>query len=545
MRTITLLALLTVLSGCAPALNIIADRTFPSRPAQYRIESRPSVGFTTPDGIPLRADVYLPVGLKKAPTLLVRIPFTNTLGNRIRSQVIARHWAARGYAVVIQGTRGRYKSGGRFYPMRHERDDGIATLRWLSTQPWYDGRLAMWGGSSFGHTQWAIADQQNPGPTALSIQIASTSFREMFHPGGAFSLESALQWTIRSRGQEDREVDLDDLQRGAEHLPVIESDDIAIGDTDFYNDWLQHRDNDEYWREIDGVDRTKTLKAPTLLIAGWYDPFLPTQLADFTRITANSRLIIGPWAHAQALQLPGASAEVPYRASSVTLSTAWFDSIFGFGPELPRVSIYVMGANRWRDENEWPLARTEYRPFYLTSGAPSRSFTYDPLNPVPTVGGAMLSERAGVKLQNEIEQRPDVLLYSTQPLKQPLEVTGPIRAVLYVATDAPTTDFTAKLVDVHPDGSAYNLSDGILRRDYAVPNTPTRIEIELWPTSNVFLTGHRIRLEISSSNFPRYDRNLNTGEPGSTAKKGVPAQQTIFHSSEYPSQLILPLIEDR
>ncbi len=572
-RLVVLIAL--QLCACSPALNTISDRVFPSRAAQFPVTASKGVSFVTDDGVELVADIYLPHGLLTAPTILVRIPFTNTLGNRIRSEVIARHWARRGYAVVIQGTRGRYKSGGEFYPLLFERADGIATLKWLAQQSWFDGRLAMWGGSSFGHTQWAIADQQDPGPSALSIQIASTNFRGMFYPGGAFSLESALQWAIRSSGSHDRDVDIADLKRGADHLPLIEADDIALFDTNFYNDWVSKRDDLSYWQQIDGTDRVQTLQCPALLIGGWYDPFLPTQIDDFIRvrtrndprISEKSRLIIGPWGHAQTLKLPGGVTEVPYRASSVTLSTSWFDTIFGLDvTPQPPVTIYIMGENRWREEREWPLARTRYTPFYLTSGghansvngdgalhteqaspAESDSFRYDPVNPVPTSGGAMLSERAGVALQNEVEMRDDVLVYSTPPLQEALEVTGPVRATLYVATDAISTDFTAKLVDVHPDGSAYNLSDGILRQRYvtsgtAKGRTATEIVIELWPTSNLFKVGHRIRLEISSSNFPRYDRNLNTGETPATATRSVIASQRIFHSSEYPSRIVLPII---
>jgi putative CocE/NonD family hydrolase len=213
-----------------------------------------------------------------------------------------------------------------------------------------------------------------------------------------------------------------------------------------------------------------------------------------------------------------------------------------------------MGVNKWRDEKEWPLARTKYTPLYLheegqlNKAIPEKNvepehFVYDPQNPVPSAGGAMLGTRAGIQIQNEIEKRGDVLVYSTVPLSKQVEVTGPVRAVLYISTDAVSTDFTAKLVDVYPDGTAYNLSDGIIRRSYDPSGKePIKITIELWPTSNVFLKGHKIRLEISSSNFPRYDRNLNTGDDAATAIKMLPAKQTVFHSEKYPSRIILPII---
>ncbi len=569
-------------TGCASSLDFFANRFFlPNegiREASYAVKTQRHVVFTTSDGIQLNADVHSPQDLEKTPTLLVRIPFTDTLGNRIRSDVIARYWASRGYTVVIQGTRGRYGSTGKFYPLIHEREDGIETLQWLAKQPWYDKRLAMWGGSSFGHTQWAISDQTDPGPDVLFIQIASTSFREMFYPGNAFSLESALYWTIRSRGEEDREVDMDDLKKGVAGLPIIEADDHAIGDTDFFNDWVSHPEKDDYWRTIDGDRRPQHLEAPTLLMAGWFDPFLPTQIADYLAIThqgkpqvaAHSKLIIGPWGHADSAKIPGLKDPPPYRAASIAPSIPWFDHHLGLTDaplNMPRVNIFVMGANRWRSENEWPLARTRYTAFYLHSQGRANSvngdgqldtvlpggneqpdvYLYDPLNPVPSAGGAMLSYRSGPKLQNAIESRADVLVYSTPPLTDAVEVTGPVEAVLYVATGARSTDFTAKLVDVHPDGSAYNLCDGILRRGYQESNVdrevePVQIRIQLWPTSNVFKQGHRIRLEVSSSNFPRYDRNPNTGETIATATHTIPAYQKVFHNTRYPSRLILPVI---
>jgi putative CocE/NonD family hydrolase len=579
-NAIKLATVILVLSGCAITTDFVANKFLLSsegvRQADYSV-TKETISFKTSDGVKLVADIYHPKGLKKTPTILVRIPLSDTISNQARSGIIARYWASRGYTVVLQGTRGRYKSGGEFYPLMHEREDGIQTLKWVASQPWYNGRLAMWGGSAFGYTQWAVADQKNPSVNAFFIQIASSNFYKMFYPGNAFSLESAINWAIRSRGKKDRDVDLKDLDRGVNHLPTIEADDEAIGDTNFFNDWALNTQKNDYWKKIDGEHRAQTIQAPVLLMAGWFDPFLPTQLEDFSTIATKAkpsvaketRLVIGPWGHAKSVKLPNSNEEVPYRSQSVTQSIAWFDYVLGItnAPlNMPKVKIFVMGENRWRDENQWPLARTKYVPFYLHSNGKANTlngdgflsisstndkaehdaYIYDPTNPVPTAGGAMLSNRAGIELQNTIEERPDVLVYTTAALSKKIEVTGPIKAILYVSTDAPSTDFTAKLVDVHPDGLAYNLSDGILRQTYKASNgnAPTKIEIELWPTSNVFLKGHKIRLEVSSSNFPRYDRNLNTGEFIPTATKSKVAKQKIFHTKEYPSQLILPVIPE-
>ena len=487
--------------------------------------------------------------------------------------MVGRYWASRGYTVVIQGTRGRYESGGEFYPMLYERQDGIETLHWLEKQPWFNGRLGMWGGSSFGHTQWAVADQPTLRTGAFFIQIASTNFRAMFFPGNAFSLESAVFWTIRSRGERDRPVDNADLERGVNTLPVLDADLRAIGDTDFYNDWLLRQNDDDYWGVVDGIKRAQTIQAPVLLLAGWFDPFLPSQLDDYTTIKKHAdpavaretRLIIGPWAHAISRGMPGSTAENPYRVASIEPALSWFDHHLGVSRDsldMPPVRLFVMGINQWRDENEWPLQRTRYKRFHMHSFGDAHHmfgsgrldtipphtpeqpdmYTYDPLNPTPTAGGAMLGPRAGVKRQNEIEERSDVLIYTSDRLEKAIEITGPIKAVLYVSTDAPHTDFTAKLVDVYPDSSAYNLSDGILRRAYVDRNSPVQIEVVLWPTSHVFLPGHRMRVEISSSNFPRYDRNFNTGNLSPRATQTQKASQRVYHSKQYPSYVLLPVI---
>ena len=217
---------------------------------------------------------------------------------------------------MIQGTRGRYQSGGRHTPLVDERRDGLETLDWLEQQPWFDGRLGMWGGSTFGYTQWAIADQLPSPPngrSALMVQTSSIDFHGMLYPGDAFSLASALFWAVRSRGAEDVSPPEDALRRGFEGLPLIEADDRAVGDISFFDDWVKHSTRDAYWQAIDGENRTATLQAPVMLMGGWFDPFLPGQLADFVRIrsdaradvTAATRLVVGPWGHAETVALPG------------------------------------------------------------------------------------------------------------------------------------------------------------------------------------------------------------------------------------------------
>jgi putative CocE/NonD family hydrolase len=567
-----------VLYQLAPALLAWSLGT---RRAEYAVRIERATAMTTTDGIRLVADIYHPVRIARTPTILVRIPFSKTPLNTLFATVVGRFWAERGYTVVIQGTRGRYESGGRHNPLVDERRDGLDTLAWLRTQPWFDGRLGMWGGSAFGHTQWAISDQlpsDATGRSALIIQIASTDFHRMFYPGGAFSLESALFWAVRSRGVEDQWPSPDQLQRGFLGTPLIEADDRAVGDIRFFDDWVVHSASDGYWESIDGRDRALTLKAPVLLMAGWLDPFLPGQLSDFVRIrqhakpdvASGTRLVIGPWGHAETVNLPGAAATRNYRIESLAPSIPWFDrhlrpDLIGNSDDAP-VRLYVMGANVWRDEQEWPLARAEEIAWYLDSrghansnagdgrlsrdepaaDSPADVFISNPASPVPTSGGPMLGG-SSIVAQNDIEARPDVLVYTSAPLEADMEITGPVSAVLFVAATTPTADVTAKLVDVHPDGVAYNVSDGIRRSAYhAQPDvsTPaaTEITVDLWPTSMVFRRGHRVRLEVAGANFPRFDRNPHTDEPPGTARTLVPATQAVHHTRLARSRLLLPWI---
>jgi uncharacterized protein len=550
------------------------------RRSEFAVRAQNRAVMMTSDGVPLVADIYHPQRTVHSPTVLVRIPLTRDFKNSLFAAVIGKMWAERGYTVVIQGTRGRFGSGGVFYPLRDDRTDGMETLRWIAKQPWYDGRILTWGGSAFGHTQWAIADQTDPGPTALMVYFASTDFYGMFYPGNAFSLDSALSWAARSHGTKDNSdwPSPEQVERAAKGFPLLDADRRATGrDVTFFKDWVEHPGRDNYWDNIDGRDRLESLKAPVLLLAGWYDPFLPTQLADYVRIrksgdsavATRSRLIVGPWSHASEVTFPDGTESENFRKQSVAVSLPWFDANSGKATlPGPPVRLFVMGRNAWRDEHEWPLARTQYTSYFLGGGGSANSsagdgklnviaptandmvdtFTYDPLNPAPTAGGAMIGPAAGIARQNEVERRKDVLVYTTPVLDQDVEVTGPVSLILYISTTVPDTDFTAKLVDVHPDGSAFNVSEGILRQSYrdkpdsSATDGVHQIQIELWPTSELFFKGHRIRLEVSSSNFPRFDRNPNIGNTIATESKVITAKQTVRHGVQFPSRLILPII---
>lgn len=553
------------------------------RRAQYAVREQKHVVLTAADGTPLSSEIFHPQHTDRTPTILVRIPLSKTFKNSLFVSVVGRMWAERGYTVVIQGTRGRYESGGEFYPLRSERQDGIETLSWISKRPWFNGQIATWGGSAFGYTQWAISDQQSPGPSAMAIYFASSDFHRMFYPGGEFSLYSALSWAGRSHGKEDL-ADFPrakDLYQAAEGFPLIDSDRRLDGqEIPFFREWAQHPERDPFWIDIDGAKRNAIVKAPALLMAGWYDPFLPGQLDDFNQIrrsplqnvAEHSQLIIGPWTHAGEVIFPNGVRAQNFRRESLAVSLPWFDEALqpsqAKSSDPAPVKIFVMGRNQWRSEREWPLSRARATSLYLESGGkansaagdgrldpqqprtadPSDTFVYDPQHPVPTSGGAMIGSAAGIARQNAIEARNDVLVYTGSVMQSDTEVTGPVVLVLYVSTSAASTDFTAKLVDVHPDGYAYNVSDGILRLNdggLAVAGGIREIRIEMWPTSMVFFKGHRMRLEVSSSNFPRFARNPNTQNNSATEMNPVSATQVVHHGSGFPSRLILPVVPTR
>jgi len=535
------------------------------RDAQYAVFIKKQVGVKMPDGEVLYADIYNPENLNPAPTILVRIPLDNNIKGMMMSNIVGRLWAERGYNVVIQGIRGRFHSTGKHIPFIYERSDGIATLKWLNQQPWHNGKTGMWGGSYFGYTQWVLSDQDILGLKALLTQISSSSNYSMFYPGGAFSFESALFWATRSYSTVDTPFPYAELKKGYDKPPMIRADEYVVTEIPFYKDWVTHTGFDTYWKSVDGIDRSKRLKVPALMMAGWYDPFLRSQIQDYENIIHYAdltirnecRLIIGPWSHAETKVMPDGYEDMNYRLASIAPSIDWYDKQLK-GVNVPKslpVKIFVMGINQWRYEETFPLARTIYTSYYLNradklsvqcpEGAIVQKYLYDPANPVPSIGGAILGERAGPKRQNELKKRSDILFYESDPLKENVEVTGKIKLILYVSTNVVNTDFTAKLIDVYPDGSEYNISEGILRTSFYGKDVVKKIEIELNPTSNAFLKGHKIQLAISSSNYPKYSLNYNTGGLNYNETKGIIAEQKIYSGKSYCSELILPVIPSR
>jgi len=538
------------------------------------------------DGVELSADVYLPRDRGPFPTVLVRTPYSNN-GDPLIAK--GRFLAHQGYAVVLQDCRGRYDSDGVFYPLRHEAEDGCDTQEWVAAQPWCDGSIGTAGGSYLGITQWLPAPLKHPAVKCLAPRVIGTEYFDgLAYPGGAFQLNVLATWGLRTNARTAQNISFHNWTELFRVLPLKDLDAAAGRRLPQWADWVAHSRDDYYWRPYDFRQRFGEITAPAYIMGGWYDLYAWESFQNFIGMREHggspearqSKLLIGPWPHA--LSASRQTGDVDFGEQSVLdldgEELRWLghwlkgqDS--GLLDEAP-MRLFIMGRNVWRSENEWPLARTDYQRWHLHSRGsansllgdgvlapappgdePDDAFTYDPRFPAPTTGGNNCCSPDivpwGPYDQRPVEMRGDVLCYTSAPLEADLEVTGPVHLVLYATSDAPDTDWTAKLVDVSPEGYAMNLCDGILRARYRESQSaPTLIEpgkayeyrIRVGVTGNVFLKGHRIRLEISSSNFPRFDRNLNTGhEPGMDAELR-PARQQVHHSAARPSHLILPVV---
>jgi putative CocE/NonD family hydrolase len=538
------------------------------------------------DRVLLDTNVFRPVGSGRFPVILLRTPYGKGPDLPAGYQSFINH----GYAVVMQDVRGRYASSGKFDLLNQEGPDGYDTLNWIAAQPWSDGRVGMIGGSYLGIAQWRVALLNNPHLKAIFPVVAgSDDYRDRYYSaGGALKLGHRMLWL--SDNLEAPGTIKPKFSDYIYHLPLRTIDRAATRQTlPFYQTVLNHPAYDSFWKGLSVLENIGQVHVPVFAVSGWYDNFAESDLEAFAalhkhdKLDDRHRIMVGPWAHNMSTPFQGVNygddSSSPIRSYQID----WFDHWLKGEPEDARpfspeswhgvraevdeapVHIFVMGVNRWRDEPDWPLARAKATPFYLASAgeleskpehvSPVDQYVYDPRNPVPTRGGAVCCDPKifpwGPMDQRPVEKRKDVLVYTSAPLKQDLEVTGPIRLVLYAATSALDTDFTAKLVDVFPNGEARNLTDGILRLRYrqglekpelAEPGKVYALNIDTGVTSNVFLTGHSIRVEVSSSNFPRFDRNPNTGRAQADETTLKKAEQTIYHSRMYPSHLVLPVI---
>ena len=563
------------------------------------------------DGVELATDAWIP-SVTPAPTLLVRLPYGKDLPQLLAYGLVPNVFALveAGYAVVYQDCRGTFRSGGEFVPMLNEPADGADTVAWLVRQPWCDGNIGSYGPSYMGFVQWASVSAGAP-VKAIAPAVTTTDYytAPWYSEGGAASWHTVQSWSTQMAMVET----LRQLGRGAgdpqllgelvammadpqPHLGAMPSSRQPAVEKvwPWFAQMLSHASRDAWWQDLSVLDRAEQVTVPALHIGGWFDIFAANTARSFTELRsragtaearAGQRLIIGPWDHLNStgiypdrrFGLTGDAITQDLTSEHLRFFDRWLRGRTDAGSAAepkPPVKIFVMGIDQWREEQDWPLPDTSYESWYLDgsgkantlagdgrlspqtpAGTATDTYLYDPLRPVPTLGGRIMlpttANAAGAVDQRPAEARDDVLCFSSDVLTEPLEVTGHLTLTLFASSSAADTDFTGKLVDVFPDGRAIFLTDGILRARYrnslaeSEPLTPGQtyeLTLDLSVTSNVFLPGHQIRLEVSSSNFPRYDRNTNTGDVVAQDAEVTPAINRILHGPDHPSRLTLPII---
>jgi putative CocE/NonD family hydrolase len=553
------------------------------------------VKVTMRDGVGLRADIYRPKQEGKYPVLLQRTPY-----NKAGGADFGMRAAAAGYVAIIQDVRGRYTSEGDWYPFKWESQDGFDTVEWAAALPYSDGKVGMWGGSYVGATQMLTAIAHPPHLAGICPVVTASNYHSNWtYQGGAFEQWFNESWTSGlAQDTLNRKIQNEtNAMNGAWKLPLSEyplfNGAVKVDSPEslapYFLDWLAHPSYDEYWKKWSIEDHYSDIQVPALHTAAWYDIFQGGSIKNYLGLREHAgneaarrgqRLLVIIGGHAgggrQIGDVDFGAAAADFNEGQVALE--WYDFLFkGVQNAFAKkpVRIFVMGANEWRDEDAWPLQRAIAVKYFLHSRKAANSlrgdgmlsneapatesadqFVYDPANPAPTTGGPLCCDGThqpgGPKDQRALEAREDVLVYSTPALEHDTEVTGQVMLELWAKTTAVDTDFTAKLVDVWPNGFAQNLTEGIVRARYRDsqekpellnPGQVYRLALDLWSTSNVFKKGHKIRLEISSSNFPRFDRNLNTGESAQFATRSVTATNAVLHDAEHASVLMLPVVE--
>ncbi len=593
-RLIRIIRILSFLIVVIFSFSFISDSTKNNLSNDIRIERHKPVKMS--DGVILYADVYLPAESGRYPTIVSSTPYGV---QRDGAHEMFVKFAQHGYAVVFFDVRGRYESEGKWEPFRHEAKDGYESVEWAAAQSFSNGKVATYGGSYVGHNQWAAASQTPPHLVVAFPSLASTNiYANWLTMGGAFRLSFNYGWGVvrmpnrimlpqywHTESYMPENLKYENILM---HLPLNDMDIMYEGSpVQHYRDWLKHESYDEYWKSISDEERFNKITVPTQTLGGWFDIFLTGTINGYVGMKNNgatpesrngARMIIGPWGHGPTQSFGGIDFTPAAMLDMFQFHMRLYDYYLkgietGIQKEKP-VKLFYMGINKWRSENDWPIPGTQYRELYLDSKGKANSvrgngkltfdkpsapgndiYSYDPLNPVPTTGGnncCGTPTPAGPYDQRPLERREDVLVYTSEFLKDTITIAGPVKMKLHAATDGTDTDWMIKLVDVYPNGYAMPVSEGILRARFREgldkmkllkPNQTYEYDIELTGTANAFLPGHRIRIDITSSNFPQFDRNPNTGEPlGSSAKTRV-AKQTILHGGTTLSHILLPVVK--
>jgi uncharacterized protein len=586
---------------CAVLLSAAHGARAQQTQQSYDVIVQNGASMKTRDGVTLFADIYRPRADGKFPVILMRTPYDKAASWAVTpSYQIATH----GYVVVVQDVRGRYTSEGEWYTFRHESNDGYDAVEWVAALPYSNGKVGMMGGSYVGATQMLTAIAHPPHLAGICPVVTASNY----HDGWTYQSGALEQWfdqnwstqlatnTLWRLIAKNTNALLAAPVLPLTHYPAFNYASLPAGAdataqlAPYYLDWLAHPDYDAYWKQWSIEEHYPDIRVPALHIGAWYDIFLGGTLRNYMGIKAHGgtdaahngqRLLVQIGGHAGFGRRIGdvEFGDEALKFPSTPVLLAWYDYLFKgvqneFADAGKPVNIFVMGENKYHTESDWPPPQAKLTRYFLHSAGSANSllgdgslsvtppkkeppdkFTYDPGNPVPTIGGSLCCDaehyEPGPRDQRAAENRNDVLIYSTKPLPEDMEVTGPVTLELWAKSSAVDTDLTAKLVDVSPEGFAMNLADGILRMRYRDsqekptlmnPDQVYKISVNLWATSNVFKKGHVMRLEVSSSNFPRFDRNLNTGADQATSREFVSATNTILHDAEHPSALVAPVI---
>ena len=535
----------------ASAVSKMLSRAWSLPPQRNYVAIERNVQVPMSDGTVLLADHYLPVTSQPAATVLVRCPYGRGAPfSLLEAQLVAE----RGFHVLLQSCRGTFGSGGRFEPMRREASDGQDTVAWLRDQSWFDGRLATFGPSYLGFVQWALALDPPPELTAAVVVVGPHDFSRTAYRNGAFDLYNFLSWSDLIVNQERlnpltgmvRQATADRRLRPAlDRAPVTEGARGLLGtQAPWFDTWLEHPDlTDPFWGPLQCGAALDRISVPTLLIGGWQDLFIEQTIEQYQALAARgvpTRLLIGPWTHLDTATKAGAA---------FTESLAWLERHAGQVPGEPAtghsVRIWVGGAREWRDLATWPPPGPAPQHWYLGPGGtlsrnepvggPPASFRYDPADPTPSVGGAILALNAGVRDNRAVGRRPDVLVFSSEPLAEPVETVGDVTAELHVTRDNPNADLFVRLCDVDPRGRSRNVCDGIVRLTAADPLAGI-VRVSLIAAAHRFGRGHRLRLQVCGGAHPRFARNPGNGQVDAPAKDFVPTGYSIDLSA---SSLVL------
>ena len=532
------------------------------------------------DRTELSADVYRPKAERRFPVILNRTPYTKTSSSNFK---IAQYFVSHGYVVVLMDVRGRGDSDGTFEPYRNDAQDGYDAIEWCAAQQWSTGKVGTLGGSYNGAIQWLTAVKQPP-HLATMIVLASPSDPFVEWPTGQ-PLPANISWYHFTAGHVLQNMEAVDWKKLYQHLPLITMDEAMGRPNRFWKEEVEHSKLDSWWEYKRYQNKYERVRVPVLNISGWYDDEQVGTPLNFVGVTTkgataeirrSQRLLIGPWPHAinSSTKLGqidfGPTAVIDMNAYWLRWFDHWLKGVDNGLSREPPVRIFLMSENVWRDENEWPIARTQWTKYYLHSNGkantlsgdgtlstaiptlePTDSYSYDPAKPVTYITDASFAQIGGPDDYRAVEERADVLVYTSESLTDDLEVCGPIRVRLAAASSARDTDFMAKLIDVWPNGFAQRLTDGMVRARFREgmdrpsliqPGQVYDYDLDLWNTCQLYRKGHRFRLEISSSAFPKYDRNLNTGEAlGHTTRMQV-AEQKIYHDRDHESYVILPIV---